>query len=203
MVSRTQWRAGAAALTVTLAVCGTAHADRLTIKQPGLHPDYGFEAEPHALLGLINPPGPANDEGFGLGFRGTIEVFDNGFIQSINNTIGIGFGIDYIHYDDDDRYWCGGPGNRRFCDWGDDFDFNYFFFPVVMQWNFWLSQNWSVFGEVGAALYYVDADWWDDGELEVSPFIFSAGGRFHFADFAALTMRIGYPAFSVGVSFFL
>jgi hypothetical protein len=30
-----------------------------------------------------------------------------------------------------------------------------------------------------------------------------AGGRYHFTDKIALTMRAGYPAFSIGVSFFL
>jgi hypothetical protein len=29
------------------------------------------------------------------------------------------------------------------------------------------------------------------------------GGRFHFNDNVALTLRVGYPAISVGVSFFL
>ena len=31
--------------------------------------------------------------------------------------------------------------------------------------------------------------------------VFSAGGRYHFTDSLALTMRIGYPTFSLGVSF--
>jgi hypothetical protein len=31
--------------------------------------------------------------------------------------------------------------------------------------------------------------------------VFYAGGRWHFADYAALTLRVGYPTFSAGVSF--
>jgi hypothetical protein len=31
--------------------------------------------------------------------------------------------------------------------------------------------------------------------------VFNAGGRFHFNDSLALTMRVGYPSFSLGVSF--
>ena len=33
---------------------------------------------------------------------------------------------------------------------------SYLVFPVVMQWNFWLSQNWSVFGEPGLVIYMLD-----------------------------------------------
>jgi hypothetical protein len=33
--------------------------------------------------------------------------------------------------------------------------------------------------------------------------IIMAGGRYHFSENVALTMRVGYPSFSIGVSFFL
>jgi hypothetical protein len=36
----------------------------------------------------------------------------------------------------------------------------------------------------------------------VNPLIM-VGGRYHFNDRISLTMRIGYPAFSIGASFFL
>src|SRR5262245_12860229 len=65
------------------------------IRQPGVHPDYVFEAEPHILFAL-DPPGHGGGDGIGPGFRGTIEIVDNGFISKINNTVGIGFGADYI-----------------------------------------------------------------------------------------------------------
>jgi len=72
---------------------------------------------------------------------------------------------------------------------------NYFYLPVVMQWNFWLHRKWSVFGEPGVAIYF------DDGKAEFTPFVVYAGGRYHFNDRIALTMRLGYPSFSLGVSF--
>jgi hypothetical protein len=34
-------------------------------------------------------------------------------------------------------------------------------------------------------------------------FTLYAGGRYHFSDSVALTLRIGYPTLSVGVSFFM
>jgi hypothetical protein len=142
-----------------------AKADQSIIKFPGDHPDYFFEAEPHLLVA------PFDKFEFGAGFRGTIEIVDNGFIKTINNTVGIGFGADFTF---EERIWI----------------------PVVMQWNFWLSRNWSVFGEPGGALRIkngkVDPDW--------TAYL---GGRFHFTEYITLTMRIGYPMASVGVSFLL
>src|SRR6478735_6250597 len=132
-----------------LAHHGSASADTLVIKNPGDHPRYVFEAEPHVVLGFIEPPGYASGTGFGLGFRGSIPVVRNGFIPSINNSIAIGFGMDFAHYGRGDYCVNGGPQpcDRRRID-----SFNEFYFPVVMQWNFFLSRNWSVFGEPGIAL---------------------------------------------------
>ncbi|HEY3234473.1 MAG TPA: hypothetical protein VGJ84_07140 [Polyangiaceae bacterium] len=158
------WMRGALAVAL-LAWCGKASADRSVIKLPGDHPDYVFEAEPHALIA------PFKGVKFGVGFRGTIEIVDNGFISSINNTVGIGFGLDWF------------PSDRVRV-------------PVVMQWNFWLSENWSVFGEPGGALVF------GRKHLEGEPVIY-AGGRLHFTPKVALTMRVGFPTPSVGVSFFL
>jgi hypothetical protein len=148
----------------TLIVTAPARADTSVIKLPGAHPDYVFEAEPHALVSPFDAFRP------GLGFRGTVELVDNGFVKTINNTVGIGFGAD----------------------WAKD----HFRVPVVMQWNFWLSRNWSVFGEPGGLL--------DFGGKKTSahPAIY-AGGRFHFTDRVTLTLRVGHPTASVGVSFLL
>jgi len=140
-----------------------ARADELLISEPGVHPDYIFEAEPHALLEPFD-----KDPKFGVGFRGTIELVDNGFVQTINNTVGIGFGLDWV----DGRFTV----------------------PVVMQWNFWLSENWSVFGEPGGAIRF------GKGDAKPIP-VLMGGGRLHFSDYIALTLRAGYPSFSAGISF--
>ncbi|HMJ13374.1 MAG TPA: hypothetical protein VK524_18270, partial [Polyangiaceae bacterium] len=193
-----RWLAALAlAVGAILAPARVADADTLLIKRPGAHPTYRFEAEPHVLLGFVDAPGPANGNGAGLGFRGTIELVDNGFISQINNTIGIGFGLDWVRYGDGGRRCVrvrGGP-----CEFFDDDDgVDYLILPVVMQWNFWLSRNWSVFGEPGIALrfYDDDNDRTDDDGLNLDPFVFYAGGRWHFSDYAALTLRVGYPTFS-------
>jgi len=67
--------------------------------------------------------------------------------------------------------------------------------PVVFQWNFWLASHWSVFGEPGLAFC-------GGGRCTAVPILY-AGGRFHITEHIALTLRVGYPDFSFGVSFFL
>ena len=94
-------------------------------------------------------------------------------MKGINDSIGVGVGLDFAP---------GGPG--------------YFFIPVVMQWNFWLSTHWSVFGEPGLGFT-------NGARTALDPFVFYAGGRFNFTEHIALTLRVGYPDISVGVSFFL
>ncbi|MGE5786517.1 MAG: hypothetical protein ACM3ZE_18110 [Myxococcales bacterium] len=177
-----------------------AMADRAIIKNPGDHPQYRFELEPHLLLGLWGVPGPAGAIGYGAGFRGSIVVVDNGFVKEINNNVAITFGLDWLHYDVDnwcDRYWRN--GNRVYCNWDNDADV--LWLPVAMQWNFYLSENWSVFGEPGAALRINDNHY--DDKVGLVP-VFYGGGRFYFSNTASLTMRIGWPSgFGIGVSFFL
>ena len=149
-----------------------AHAEEVIIKAPGDHPSYRFEAEPHLLAGYAGPFGNLVDAG--AGFRGTVIFLDNGFIPKINNSVGIGFGGD-VHF-------------RR----------GTLFIPVVMQWNFYLTPHWSVFGEPGIGFAANPP-----GRLNPVYPTFYAGGRYHFNDKIALTMRIGFPSVSVGVSFLL
>ena len=161
-------------LLTSLLLLGTASrasADESVIKNPGDHPAYTFEAEPHALIGYGLPF--RNGGEVGIGFRGTVIVADRGFIPSINNSVGVTFGADV------------------FLAHGE------VLLPVAMQWNFWLTTHWSVFGEPGLALA-VNRE--NDRSL-LHP-IFNAGGRYHFTDKIALTLRIGYPSISVGASFF-
>jgi hypothetical protein len=157
------------ALAVLLAGADARADEHSIINQYGEHPSYVFEAEPHLSLGFGYPFDGGN--WLGLGFRGTFNL-TNGFVKSINDSIGIGFGLDFA------------PGYG-----------GYFLIPVVMQWNFWLSTHWSVFGEPGIAFTNAPFRAFDP--------VLYAGGRFHFTDRIALTMRAGYPDFSVGISFLL
>lgn len=161
-----------------------ARADSI-IKSPGEHPDYAVELEPHLNVGLFGPGffhlrgrGPKDlDPAFGAGFRATPIIVDNGFIPKLNNTVGITFGIDVAS--------CGNPCTNDV----------QMAFPVGMQWNFYVHEHWSVFGEVGGQLRTDFDEAWPDLLLE-------AGGRYHFDEDLALTLRAGYPWFSVGLSIF-
>lgn len=185
---------------VVFVAFGTARDARAEsiIKNPGDHPDYHVEIEPHLLLGWARL---YHDNGLGLGARFTVPIVDNGFVKTINNSVGISFGFDWLRY--------GGCYYRyRGQDYG--CGASYFAFPVAMQWNFWLTEKWSVFGEPGLYIYHGVFDDYCNGlagcgyptRTSVEPALY-LGGRFHFNDKISLTMRIGYPTLSFGVSFFL
>jgi hypothetical protein len=181
------------AATAVLSGAPSARADD-TIKHPGDHPKYAVEIEPHLVLGWA---GPFGSDGYGIGARFSIPLVDNGFVDSINNSVAISFGADLVHED-----WCW-YDNRANC------SANYLDFPVVMQWNFFVAQHWSVFGEPGLVIY--DGFFQDcpngnncpghPSTFGLSPALY-LGGRYHLSAGTALTMRIGFPAFSFGFSFF-
>jgi hypothetical protein len=149
-----------------------ASAEETIIKRPGDHPRYALEVEPHLLVGWRH-----FRDGPGVGFRATIPIVHNGFVSSINNSVGIGFGFDLD------------PIRRA----------DHFAVPIVLQWNFWLSTHWSVFGEPGAAILLGEGR---DKDRPVVPVVY-AGGRLHFNESVALTLRAGYPDIAVGISFLL
>jgi hypothetical protein len=165
-----------------------------TIKTPGDHPSYKFEIEPHLLFGVENHYG-AN--GYGIGARAAIPIVENGFVPSINNSVAIGFGVDFLHYSY--CWYTFGACSANALE-----------FPVVMQWNFYVAQKWSVFGEPG--LFFWKGFFGDCGNdprcngisapggFYVGPALY-LGGRYYFSEHVTLTMRIGWPAFSIGVSF--
>lgn len=190
-----------AVLAAAGAVSTSALADD-TIKSPGDHPDYTLEIEPHGLVGFGFRYGGV---GLGVGARFSINIVKNGFIPSINNSVAVTFGGDFMHY--------GGCYNG-FNDNINGFSCsaNYLLFPVALQWNFYVASHWSVFGEPGIVPFYgFYDDFCGDGPNQIkgcdNPSHFSVapalyvGGRYHFNEHTALTMRIGYPDFSIGVSF--
>lgn len=164
------------------------------IKNPGQHP-MGPELEPHLTLRPFDTP----DDNFliGAGFRATIQIGKNNFVPSINNSVGVGFGLDWLPFSGCGKYDCGTT--------------HYFMIPVVMQWSFYLTKRWSVFAEPGVGFSFYGSDSCDNNafgyrchrENHFRPFVFYAGGRFHITESISLTMRLGWPYFSIGASFFL
>jgi hypothetical protein len=198
---------------VLVAAAGTAallatQAANAQIKQPGAHPDYSVELEPHFVLDWARHYGWSRNEAIGLGLRATIPFLDNGPISSINNNMGIGFGLDWTHNGSAcDRYpW------RRERDWRYDCTVDNFHFPVVVQWNFWLTPIVSVFGEAGLDVVHTRWSWefcdnWDsrwgscDGSDTDVNFAFWGGGRFLFGANSNVggVVRLGWPYISLGI----
>jgi hypothetical protein len=168
------------------------------IKQPGAHPQYSVELEPHGLVQWDVEPG--NDEGLGLGFRASIPVLQNGPVTTINNSFAVGFGLDWA-YADQRCPWPDRPVRNEAC------DTHNFSFPVVAQWNFFFSKAVGAFAELGLTIIYATWDYpvtvpadWDEDDIDVDP-VLLLGPRFILGDSVAIPIRIGWPYLSVGVSF--
>jgi hypothetical protein len=166
------------------------------------------ELEPHLAVGFFDPPGIGTGDGLGPGLRLCFPLTDDGFLSKVNDSVALGVGADWVFYDGDGppRADCArfvsAPNDTRVCvELGDDSnDSNYVFFPVVMQWNFWLHQRASVFAEPGFALHLRRGV----GDDDLGPsMVLQLGGRWHFLDPVALTGRLGYPTSSIGLSFLL
>ncbi|HEY3235990.1 MAG TPA: hypothetical protein VGJ84_14835 [Polyangiaceae bacterium] len=189
----------AATLTATLFLIPAAVRAESSIGEPGSHPEWLIEGEPHGLLSPWGPPGPYKGLGFGPGVRLSVVILQNGFIPSINNSVAIGAGFDWIHYSIKDE--CVFTLGARFCPFGNNMD--NFLVPIVLQWNFFFSEQWSVFAEPGVGIRFYDHYFAYDTHTGVDPFIFFAGGRFHFDPSVTLTVRVGWPYLSAGVSFLI
>lgn len=189
------------ALILVASAARTARAQS-TITHPGDRTPYRLELEPHVLFGPFDPPGAGSGDGLGLGARASFEVAPDGFIPKLNDSVAIGIGLDWLHYagrrgpTTTCRQFVQGPAGTPVCVEVDGLASNYVYFPVVMQWNFWLARQWSVFAEPGLSLYL------RDGSAGFAPLVLFAGGRFHASERIALTFRVGYPTLSLGASFF-
>jgi hypothetical protein len=191
----------ASAFAVSLsAVAGEAHAQSI-IKNPGDHPPYSVELEPHLAFGL---GGLYAGSGLGLGARVGIQVMDTGFVSTINDSVAISLGLDWLRYS---RCYYVARGHVEYgC------GASYFVLPVTLQWNFWFTPKFSLFGEPGLYIYHgVFEDYCRDRfgndipgcgyptrtGVDLALFI---GGRLHFNDTLALTLRLGWPTSSLGLT---
>jgi len=211
-------RLSAVVASVALLSIASSDANAASIIKNPNPPKYGVEIEPKFNVGFLN----AWDYGgnsYGPGVRFSIPVMSPGFIKTINDSIAISFGADFVHYEGY-RYYNRYCGRNQACY---DYYANYnpgfwsLHLPVAMQWNFFLTDKWSVFGEVGLtvrrAFYredpylntYCDPRFYNCGRDNWNVWgTFYAGGRFHFSEKVSLTMRLGHPIeASVGISFFL
>jgi hypothetical protein len=132
--------------------------------------------------------------GFAGGVRFNVPLIHNGFISSINNSFYLSFGADayFVCYrrcgHNDNRY---GPGLG---------------FPITVHWEFYFSEVFSLFAEVGANVYF-HPGFFDDGDGRFFDgnggawFIGAIGGRIAFSRSFGLVFRIGNPYSSFGITF--
>lgn len=188
--SAARWLAAIALCAAAMSAAGTARADhRIDTPFTGTRP---FTIEAHGGLSW-----------YGLGFAGGarfgIPLVNNGFVSSIDNAVYLSLGGDF-YFVRDGRCYRNDPGDP--C--GDGYRFA-MGFPVALHWEFYFSDMWSAFGELGFQVYlppslfhagYID---YDD---HVGAWVIAAvGGSLHFNEVIALTLRVGNPYISFGVTF--
>jgi hypothetical protein len=192
-------------LLSSLVLLGLASAPAAAqIRNPGAHPSYGVELEPHLVVQWADEPF-WDDAGIGVGLRASIPLIQNGPVRTINNSLAIGFGLDWAHFD---------------CGPYDSCDADNFWFPLVVQWNFFVTPSISLFPELGLGIQYATLDWagrvpnncvrveglniCDDDVDDVDVhLVFWFGARFALTKEIALTLRLGIPSLLFGVSIFL
>lgn len=199
------------ALGLSLLAAPSEAAAQSIVKQPGNHPHYSVELEPHAVFQWSNRFG--GDDGFGPGARVNIPFLSNGPIKSINNNMAIGVGLDITFGDNNCQWWWNRLPRDRFSN--ADCHVTEVWMPVMLQWNFFLTKVISVFVEPGFAIAHRRWDWqWycdgnapalcdyddSDTDLEVA---FWGGARFMFSDTVGATVRVGTPYLAVGINFLL
>jgi hypothetical protein len=182
------------------------------IKQPGAHPKYSLELEPHLTVEWDGGPAYFGRDGVGLGLRASIPLFHNGPIDSINDSMAISFGLDWVHFSYDRARACH-DFRDFYCD--HEFSANAFWLPVTLQWNFFVHKRIRVFGEVGLAIVHTNWSWarpcppgsvepvceYRESDTDFVNFVFYPGARFMLSDSIGLTLRIGYPHLPAGASF--
>jgi hypothetical protein len=176
------------------------------IRSPQDHPD--VEIQPHLVIQWHDEP-LWDDDGIGVGVHVGIPIVSRGPITTINNSLAIGFGLDWAYFDS----YCG----RFALDPREDCSANDFWLPVYLQWNFYFSDLISAFPALGLAIEYETwdgvvcaggrgPDWYwcdDDGsDLDVEPVLW-LGVRFHVATALAITLQLGTPSLLLGVSVFM
>ncbi len=123
--------------------------------------------------------------GVATGVRFGIPIVQNGFVRSINNAVYINFGGDFYWVKHSNRY---DPAVG---------------FPVTLHWEFYFTDRWSAFAELGfnifldPRLFRGDGWHWSPGHWIVG----AIGGRFHINQMIALTLRLGNPYSAFGVTF--
>jgi hypothetical protein len=188
MTSRsTAWLLALSLAVASLAPVAPAHADH-RIDQPftGTRP---LQLEFHGGLAWYG-------FGFAGGARFGIPLLHNGFIPSLNNAVYLNFGVDFYFVDDAGRCFDTFCEARRY-----RFAMG---LPVALHWEFYFNDTWSAFAELGVQVY-LPPSLWNGGDFgpreHAGQWVIAAvGGSLHLGDTVALTLRVGNPYISFGVT---
>lgn len=138
----------------------------------------GVRMDVHADLGTYG--------GLGVGIRGDIPLVPEGFIDGVDDEFAISPGAD-VYLINSYSLYSGGP----------------YVIPVIMaQWNFYLTDQWSVFPEAGLAMFIGNADYLPGNRGVYVTVATGAGARYHFNERNSLLMRASWPTgLQVGMTF--
>lgn len=187
---RVWWIAAALSLAALWSDPGAARADH-QIDRPftGARP---FQLEFHGGLSWYG-------FGFAGGARFGIPIVENGFIPTLDNAVYLNFGGDFYFVDDRRCRIIRGGAACEVGGYGVAVGF-----PVALHWEFYFSDTWSAFAELGFQVYLPPSlfrDGYVDYYDHVGAWVIAAvGGSLHLGDVVALTLRVGNPYVSFGIT---
>lgn len=128
--------------------------------QEAEHPDVAFDA--HLAAGW--------SEDLGIGFRADVPVLSEGIIAGTDDDLRVSLGADLVWFFNHEGFGL---------------------YPVVaLQWNFYLSPEWSIFPEVGMVLLFGERE--HNWRTFVAPTV-GFGVRWHWNESNALLIRLTWP----------
>jgi hypothetical protein len=187
---RARWLMTAASVAC-IATPAIAHAQGpVEAPPPDRDPSaYPIEIEPHFAFGT---GGVYTDSGFGAGLRVSIPIVPD-LLHTVPDNLAITFGGDMLHYSD--------------CYYGSYCGANYLLLPVGAQWNVFVARRVSLFAEAGVYVYKgffnecgPGAGCAPPSDFGLGPMV-AVGVRVHIGDNVSFNARLGYPTFTLGVSF--
>jgi hypothetical protein len=136
------------------------------------HGPYRVELEASAVGETLAPPYPVT-RGAGAGVRAAFPVVDRGVLGNMDN-FALSTGLDWIGTSTDPH----------------------FFIPAQLQWNLWLTEEFSLRFEPGAAVMF------GAGSTKVVPSLF-VGARYQIYKSLYVHGRVGIPIAGIGLSLWL
>lgn len=132
-------------------------------------------------------------EGIGAGIRGEFVALPNGAIPNLNDDISFTAGGDAIlFFDGDDHDHAHDHDDEGLGIWASG----------AVQWNFYLSKEWSVFPELGMWLQFGEDGRHHDDDAFDMDLLVGLGVRYHLGGRSAILFRIEHPGLlHIGMQF--